>query len=125
MSESSIILQLYDIRKIHLVKKHENIKREKFKEKSIRDRRDQKRCDRDRKRSDYLRGVAEKLTNIVVDTHDNLMKASLERMRKTMCESYDSRIAWQNIVSSQTHLLGLWHSESHQPKSLVLERRVK
>ena len=74
-----------------------------------------------RKRSDYLRGVAEKLTNIVVDTHDNLMKASLERMRKSMCESYDSRIAWQNIVSSQTHLLGLWHNETHQPKSLVLE----
>ena len=73
------------------------------------------------KRAEYLESVGEKLTNVVVSAHDNLMKENLDGVRRQMCRSYDSRVVWRNIVDNQTHPQGLWHNPRLHPKSMVLE----
>ena len=86
-----------------------------------RDRCSSKLSEKDRQKIGYLRAVSEKLTNIVVHAHDNLMKESLEASRRAMCRSYDSRTTWKSIVENQVHPLGLWHDSNKQPKSFILE----
>ena len=86
-----------------------------------RDRCSKKVKDKEAKKNKYLHEVTDRYTNSVVGSHDSFMKDSLESIRKGMCQSYDSFMAWKNIVSNQSHPLGLWHDESTQPKSSVLE----
>ena len=78
-------------------------------------------AERELKREEYLRAVGEKVTNVVVNAHDNLVKENLDGIRRQMHRSYDSRLVWRNIVDNQTHPQGLWHNPSLQPKSMVLE----
>ena len=48
------------------------------------DRCSRKLSEKDRQKYGYLRAVSEKLTNIVVHAHDNLMKESLETSRRAI-----------------------------------------